>query len=77
MCRRALHKNMRISLNPEYHQRKAAKMRQLQVYDTTRRPELPTVVPALPSPPIVHRQSKPQQPNNQIVVENNVLVMFS
>lgn len=70
MCRRALHKKMKISLNPEYHQRKAAKMRQLQMYDITRRPVIPTSAPPPPPPP------KPKQINNQFVVETNVLLSF-
>ncbi len=79
MCRRALYPKMKFTMNDDYHEKKAARMRKNQVIDCTR-PAFP--VPPPPPPAPAPSSPKPQQPKikpkcNQISIESNVVVTFS
>jgi len=63
MCRRALHKNMKISLNPDYHERKAARAVKLQHTICTNN-KFPNVKPLI------------KEPINQIYIHHDVIVSF-
>ena len=70
-CRRALSKKIKISLNSEYYRRKAAKQRQLEVFEVQAgnlSNELKNLYPEKPKP----------KPVSQTIImhESNVLVSF-
>jgi hypothetical protein len=72
MTRRALHKKMRISLDPEYYRRKAIRMAKLQVYEVQNKPMIPT-----PPPPPPARKPATKQPESQIIVLGSTVVSFN
>ena len=74
MCRRALHRNMKISLSPAYHERRARQQRKNQIPITAPAVPAAPAAPAAPTPTI----AKPNQTNqtNQIFILYDVVVSF-
>ena len=73
-CRRALYKGMRISLDSEYHERKARKAR-MNMFEIQKPVIQSTAVPE--SKPIPKRQTvQPQQPA-VILVQHDTTLSFN
>ena len=74
MCRRALRRNMKISLNPAYHERRARQQIKNQFPITA--PAVPTI-PAAPAAPVVpFVKPTKTNPQNQISILYDAVVSF-